>query len=216
MGRMASSAQLTANRANAQLSTGPRSDAGKAAASRNASSHGLASSTVVLAREDAADFDRMLETYVREFAPSSEHQHFLVRQMVEARWRLERIRRVETALLDQMLTGAFRVDTFGRIAQTMQQRGDAQAKLERYATAAERAYYRAHRELMTERKLQAREQAARVEAALEAYIMAPPPRGEEPVLQNEPNPICPTPLNATARPAEQSSLSHAPSPDIHS
>jgi hypothetical protein len=41
VGRMASVAQVTANRANAQLSTGPRTDADKAAAIRNASSHGL-------------------------------------------------------------------------------------------------------------------------------------------------------------------------------
>ena len=38
---MSSQAQIAANRANAQLSTGPRTEEGKAASSRNAYRHGL-------------------------------------------------------------------------------------------------------------------------------------------------------------------------------
>ena len=49
---MASPAQMAANRANAQKSTGPRTLEGKQRASMSALKHGLAAQTVVLPHED--------------------------------------------------------------------------------------------------------------------------------------------------------------------
>ncbi|HZS55793.1 MAG TPA: hypothetical protein VFA65_15440, partial [Bryobacteraceae bacterium] len=57
---MASEAQLAANRENAQHSTGPASETGKAASSKNAVRHGLAGHAFVLLEwEHAEDFDRL-------------------------------------------------------------------------------------------------------------------------------------------------------------
>ncbi len=42
---MATAAQIAANQANAQKSTGPKTPPGKAASSRNATKHGLSGST---------------------------------------------------------------------------------------------------------------------------------------------------------------------------
>ncbi|MBV9745513.1 MAG: hypothetical protein JO099_17270 [Acidobacteriia bacterium] len=47
-----SPAQLAANRANAQLSTGPTSEAGRHRSSLNATKHGLSGRTVVLSGKD--------------------------------------------------------------------------------------------------------------------------------------------------------------------
>ena len=48
------------NRANAQLSTGPRTSAGKASSSRNATKHGLASGQLIIFGEDPAVFESLL------------------------------------------------------------------------------------------------------------------------------------------------------------
>ena len=62
---MATTAQVLANRANAQHSTGPRSDAGKAAASQNATSHGLSSSSfALLPHENEEDFIHLGEVAI--------------------------------------------------------------------------------------------------------------------------------------------------------
>ena len=49
---MASEAQIAANRANAQRSTGPRTEEGKEKSARNALNHGLCAERVVIDEED--------------------------------------------------------------------------------------------------------------------------------------------------------------------
>ena len=54
---MASQAQITANRLNAQLSTGPRTPAGKTVAARNSLKHGLTARQQVIKGESPADYE---------------------------------------------------------------------------------------------------------------------------------------------------------------
>ena len=54
---MVSEKQLEANRANALKSTGPRTDEGKQASSRNAVKHGLLSTEVVMFHESKEDYE---------------------------------------------------------------------------------------------------------------------------------------------------------------
>lgn len=56
---MSTEAQVTANRANAQHSTGPKFAEGKAAISWNAFRHGLAGAFMILADELREDFDEL-------------------------------------------------------------------------------------------------------------------------------------------------------------
>src|ERR1035437_7669571 len=53
---MATPAQITANRANAQKSTGPRSVEGKSASRFNALKHGIDAASIVIPGEDPADY----------------------------------------------------------------------------------------------------------------------------------------------------------------
>ena len=53
---MTSEARQTANAANALLSTGPRTNEGKARSSQNARQHGLTAAQVVIAAEDRDEF----------------------------------------------------------------------------------------------------------------------------------------------------------------
>jgi len=56
---MASTEQLRANKANAQKSTGPRTQAGKQRSRLNARQHGLTAKLLVIGDEDPADFDEL-------------------------------------------------------------------------------------------------------------------------------------------------------------
>lgn len=71
---MTTAAQVAANQRNALLSTGPRSDAGKATASRNAVKHGLlAASAVAVTRgpfaESVTDVQEFVDAVVDELHP---------------------------------------------------------------------------------------------------------------------------------------------------
>ena len=70
--------RLAANRANAQFSTGPRSDTGKAISSRNAVKTGLTGRTILLPTEDAEAYEIHLLQYVESFAPVGARETELV------------------------------------------------------------------------------------------------------------------------------------------
>ena len=61
--------RLAANRSNALLSTGPMTAEGKAVASRNATSHGLLSSRLLLEDEDPVEFNELLDRLSRSLRP---------------------------------------------------------------------------------------------------------------------------------------------------
>ena len=69
---MSTAAQVTANLANAQHSTGPRTETGKAASSQNALKHGLTAKTVLLPGEDEAAYRKMCEGMFESFAPADD------------------------------------------------------------------------------------------------------------------------------------------------
>jgi hypothetical protein len=102
---MSSPAQAAASIANAKLSTGPSSDAGKQTVSANALNHGLASpqpAHVALPGEEAA-FASHLESYRKTYAPANQPEVDLVRTLAESYWRLERAHKLENALFSQIL-----------------------------------------------------------------------------------------------------------------
>ena len=64
------------------------------------------SATPVLRHEDQSAFDRLLESYISEFKPATTHEQFLVDQLANSRWRLDRARILEALALDQIATPA--------------------------------------------------------------------------------------------------------------
>ena len=104
---MSSPAQLTANRANAQLSTGPQTESGLAAIAHNNFRHGLASAFVVLPSEDHAAYDDLLLNLNLEFSPSTETEEILVTAMAQHHWLEQRALRLQQPLFEAALeTGA--------------------------------------------------------------------------------------------------------------
>ena len=97
---MSSLRRILASRANGAKSHGPATPEGLARASRNALKHGLAGSSVVLSNEEESEFQQLHEAYLLLFSPENELEAGLVEQLVAARWRMERVWALETALLD--------------------------------------------------------------------------------------------------------------------
>jgi hypothetical protein len=86
------------NRANAQLSTGPTSEAGKAKSSKNALKTALTGRTVLLPEDDAERYEQHLLEYRKAYQPVGERECELVQSLADTTWRLDRIPGLEEAL----------------------------------------------------------------------------------------------------------------------
>ncbi len=92
-----SPARLAANRANAQLSTGPSTPDGKLRSRVNAVKAGLTGATVLLPTEDAAGYERHIRAYEDELHPVGPRECALVQSLADTDWRLNRIPALEAA-----------------------------------------------------------------------------------------------------------------------
>jgi len=93
-----SPAQLLANRANAQLSTGPRTESGKAVSSKNAVKSALTGRTVLLPTDDVEEYAEFLAEFQKDLKPVGQRECELVQIIVDCHWRLRRIQELEFAL----------------------------------------------------------------------------------------------------------------------
>ena len=101
---MATPAQITANRANAQKSTGPRSAEGKSASRFNALKHGIDASSLVIPGEDPAEYESLVAEYVDEYRPQSASEFFHLDTMIRADWHKRRLETVEADLYRTIMT----------------------------------------------------------------------------------------------------------------
>jgi hypothetical protein len=87
------------NRANAQHSTGPRTEAGKQKSSLNALRHGLTGQIVVMPAEDLKAYQSHLKSFTDELHPVGVIEANLVQALADCSWRLNRVAALETNLL---------------------------------------------------------------------------------------------------------------------
>jgi len=99
---MSTEAQILANRRNAQKSTGPRTNEGKAAVSQNAVKHGLLAARDVITSESQADFDLYRQQLLAELAPVSPMESMLAERIVSLSWRLKRTGRIQNQVIDAL------------------------------------------------------------------------------------------------------------------
>src|SRR6266542_4038689 len=95
---MTSPAKAAANLANAQLSTGPKTDAGKARSSRNALKHGLTSKDLIVREDEQDEFNELQSSLRQELAPQGALEMLTFNQLVRAAWNMQRAQRLETDL----------------------------------------------------------------------------------------------------------------------
>jgi hypothetical protein len=93
-----SDARLTANRANAKLSTGATTAAGRAKSSMNAFKTGLTGQTVLLPTDDLAAYQQHLDHHFKQFAPATGDEKSLVQTIADTAWRLLRIVPLESSI----------------------------------------------------------------------------------------------------------------------
>ena len=98
---MASAAQIEANRCNAQKSTGPKTERGKARARRNAITHGMTARTImpVLPQEDPKELEDRTQQAITAMKPRNPLELDLVCRAVRLAGELDRAERVATAHL---------------------------------------------------------------------------------------------------------------------
>jgi hypothetical protein len=95
---MSTHKQRVANRANAEKSTGPKSEKGKSTSRMNALKHGLTAKLNVIGDEDPEEFEALRADLLAKFQPSSALGHESVDHLTATLWSLRRVRRVRNAL----------------------------------------------------------------------------------------------------------------------
>jgi hypothetical protein len=117
---MATPAQVAANQANSQKSTGPTSQKGKARSSRNSFKHGLYSKELVLPNEDPAELDQLRASLRTEHQPINTTEDMLVNDLAENFWRLRRMREFETrAMLPENILNWHQTGLLAVVQRTM-------------------------------------------------------------------------------------------------
>jgi hypothetical protein len=98
---MATPKQIAANHLNAQLSTGPRTEAGKLTTRMNALKTGVHAQSHIIRGEDPEALAQLAAGYNAEFHPVTPRQRDLVDTLVHNEWKIRRLRDIETDLWEQ-------------------------------------------------------------------------------------------------------------------
>ena len=83
---MSTQAQILANQANAQLSSGPKTESGKAISSKNNFRHGLTGPFVVLGWESQDQYRALRDELFAEHQPTTITEEALVDDMAQSHW----------------------------------------------------------------------------------------------------------------------------------
>jgi hypothetical protein len=139
------------NRANAQKSTGPKSEQGKSASSQNAFKHGLHSKAVIIPGEDPAKFEALRADLAAEHRPLGLTEEMLVNEIAQHYWRMKRYRTLEAQMYKskgENAEGGVALDT-ANLVQCIDL--GLFTSIQRALNSAERSFYKA---LKTLREMQ--------------------------------------------------------------
>jgi hypothetical protein len=189
---MASAQQIAANRANAQLSTGPTNTT---RTKLNGLSHGMTSRQTVIPGESQAEYDEFHAGLVNQMAPVSETEKLLADRIAVAAWRLRRFTRIEAAFFNNRIDAYLEIhpdlDADAALANLFCDPAEA-AKMRlflRYQTAIQREYDTARRMLGKAREERAQQefmQAAQQQAQARAAENREEENEAQPEEMNEP------------------------------
>jgi hypothetical protein len=180
---MASPAQITANIANAQKSTGAKTEKGKHRTRLNAYRHGLTGQICLLTAEEHEAFDQHCTGIRESLAPVGALETELAQSIAEDHWRLKRARAIETGIFAAGVLGQLGHPYGGiredpaqvPIDEALSKAHTWIAKSENFQLLAlyEQRIHRAIEKNMAQiRTLRAERQAARQQALEEAQLLA--------------------------------------------
>ena len=169
---MSTAAQVEANRRNAQSSTGPRTEEGKARSRANGVRHGLRAEKILVMDEDPAEYAEYRQGMLDSLRPEDPLEYTLAERVVAQGWRLKRAERAEAALLNRDMGKAHHI-AMNELPPQHRQRWDEEPDsilvgivlgesmsgpsnsyetLRRYERSIERGFYAALHELRAIRK----------------------------------------------------------------
>jgi hypothetical protein len=150
---MSSNRKIESNRANAQRSTGPKTEQGKAVSSRNATRHGLAGNQVVIKDEDPAAYEALRQELIDSYKPANAAELALVEEITQCFWRLQRARALEAETFN--MASVYNDPIIGFRCEDA-----AFTRIRRYMTTIERAWHRAMEQLERAQSLRRKEEKA--------------------------------------------------------
>jgi len=92
---MSTNAQIAANQANAQHSTGPVTEAGKAASSQNRRTHGFTGKFGIMPDESGEEYTALVKALYDEHQPATVTESMLVEKMAQHFWTAQRAQRLQ-------------------------------------------------------------------------------------------------------------------------
>ena len=133
---MATAAQVAANQANAQYSTGPRTEEGKAKVAHNAGKHGLCAQYLIVRDDEREDLEALASQLRDQLSPQGSLEDTLFDNLLLAKWNMARCTRLEQELMasgnDPLVDDSAAVKL---------------NRIQSYFRARERSFYRALKEL---------------------------------------------------------------------
>src|SRR6266704_1179235 len=173
-------------RAKGAKSRGPKSAETKEKSSRNSLRHGFTSRhTMLLECEDEDEFQELEDDFAATHQPATPAEQDLVNEMVAARWRINRIRAIETVIMDcEMVRKKAEIEkTFlqpdsgihmGMAFRTLAEESRSLSLCNRYESRFSRMYERAYRTL---RELQQKAAEPKKQKSEPEPVEPPKPNG---------------------------------------
>jgi hypothetical protein len=174
MSRTVTEKMAKANRQNAQKSTGPKTEEGKANSSQNAVRHGLLSEKILLRNfplETNKEFQDIREEMFDAHQPQNAAEVMLVQRIVVCHWRLLRAFRYETYCLH---TNRLDASPEANAAEFILPNDQQIDRILRYEAQIDRQLHRNIKQLLAvqaDRRARAQQRAAAEEADNEAAVM---------------------------------------------
>jgi hypothetical protein len=174
---MSNDKQLRANRANAQKSTGPRTEEGKQRSRLNGLRHGLTGQVSIMTDENRAAHDAFCNPIITGLGPDGPLEMQLAHLIAQDHWRLNRIQSIEDGLfvlgqcrpVNQVDSGAPQADVALAEAMTFMRQSKEILLLTLYETRINRNIRKNMEQL---RELQAERQARQEKTLEEAQLLS--------------------------------------------
>jgi len=182
---MSTRKQISANRKNAQKSTGPRTAAGKAVSARNALKSGVDSEAQLLPGEDPAALARLTAEYYLQHQPATPEMRACLDRLIRAEWLQRRLFRMEPMLLNADMALTTSPHSPFDVPISYEANDCVLERLQRRINAAERNFHSALKDLQAlpskTNQTTSEELASFLNAPPEAPPAAPRPNPQPPV-----------------------------------
>jgi hypothetical protein len=138
---MATQQQILANRSNAQLSTGPRTEPGKAISRMNALKTGIDARNEAASGEDPAVLAALADEYDHEFQPIGLVERLLVDILIKDDWFLRRYRFLAADLVNHGATVAYEAKRGADFGAGFANNTESFNRLHRHIIDTERSFF---------------------------------------------------------------------------